>query len=63
MKYRVKVGNMYFARFEDAAVVMIVDDSPGALEQAKLFLWHNVAFDLARVIGGKVEPVEEEPTC
>ena len=58
-KCRVKVGKMYFVRFEDMDVVMAVDDSPGSIGHAKVFDSFEDAHEVACIIGGKREPVEE----
>ena len=63
-KYRVKVGNMYFVRFDDMTVVMVIDDAPGAVEQAKIFDRGTAAHLMSEQLGGRMIRVyEEEPAC
>ena len=59
-KYRVKVGNMYFVRFDDMAVVMVIDDAPGAMEQAKIFDCGTAAHLVSEQLGGRMIRVHEE---
>lgn len=60
MKCRVKAGNMYFMRFVDVCVVMIVDDAPGALDSARVFDTFEEAYDVAMTIGARPVYVEED---
>lgn len=60
MKYRVRVGDMYFVRFDDMDVVMRIDDAPGALDSVKVFDTFDEAYDVAITIGARPVFVEEE---
>ena len=55
MKWRVKVGDMYFVRFDDMMVVMVVDDSPGSIDQAETFDTFGEACNVAFTIGARPE--------
>ena len=59
-KYRVKVGNMYFVRFDDMTVVMVIDDAPGAMEQAKIFDDATAAHLMSEQLGGRMIQVYGE---
>ncbi|AYW46764.1 hypothetical protein [Tetragenococcus koreensis] len=57
-KYYVKVGNMYFQRFDELDAIFIVDDQPGAKIGASK-LDKSKAEDIAKVLGVETELVEE----
>ena len=59
-KYRVKVGNMYFVRFDDMTVVMVIVVAPGAMEQAKIFDRGTAAHLVSEQLGGRMIQVYEE---
>ncbi|MBC1974536.1 hypothetical protein HCA84_02510 [Listeria booriae] len=61
MKWRVRVNNMYFLRWEDGglAPVFMINDSLGKLKEASVFGDYHMAKHVAGHVGGVVERVEE----
>ncbi|MBC6163318.1 hypothetical protein HB999_07535 [Listeria booriae] len=61
MKWRVRVNNMYFLRWEDGglAPVFMINDSLGKLKEACIFIHYTAAKHVAGHVGGVVERVEE----
>jgi hypothetical protein len=57
--FRVKVNQLYFSRFEEVEIVMVIDEAPGALAGAALFADLDKAREVANIIGGIV--VETSP--
>lgn len=56
--YRVKVGKvLYFVEFEDGRPVFVIDDAPGAIDQAYLFDYEKHAKQCAEQLGGTYEEV------
>ncbi|MEI4283190.1 hypothetical protein [Tetragenococcus halophilus] len=58
-RYYVKVGNLYFKSWEESQYpVFVIDDSPGAKEDANSF-GKQTALRKAVNLGGTIEPVEK----
>jgi len=53
--FRVRASrSLYFARFEDVEVVMVLDDAPGALSGAAVFANIDEARAVADIISGVI---------
>lgn len=58
-RYRVILGGMYFCKSENNNIVMVLNDHPGALSEAKLFYSREEALEVANQINGEVVKVEQ----
>lgn len=53
--FRIRVSqSLYFSRFDDVEVVMVLDDAPGALAGAAVFANIDEAREVAYIIGGVI---------
>lgn len=58
--FRVKLGELYFKHWDDVDAVFAIDDQPGAIESAYVFNTRKEAENVAKLVGGSVEPVNHE---
>lgn len=56
-KYLVEIGNMYFVRFDEVQVIMIVADCPFSYRYASGLDTREEAEKVAEIIGGHVVTV------
>ena len=58
-RYYVKVGNLYFKSWEENQYpLFVIDDNPGAKEDADIFD-KQAALKVATEVGGTIEPIEK----